>query len=120
MSILIYDYLTTGEENARSAKQLSRIIGDHPRKITLEINRERNELLLPIGATTDGGYFRMSTEEARQHYCRVLEHRIMEQTKTLEAVRMCDLATETEDSTFPPAEQPTTAVFSARGYRSTT
>lgn len=92
--MLIFELLARGEENARTAKELAAILDDHERNVTREINRERVELLLPIGSTTDGGYFKFANEEERRKCCAVLDHRIQEQTKTVEALRICSLSEE--------------------------
>lgn len=93
-NILIYDYLGRGISSTRTAANLADLLNDNRRNITAEIQRERVELMLPIGSTPSGrgpGYFRMTTEAERQRYCAELEHRIMEQTKTLQAMRECRL-----------------------------
>lgn len=92
--MLIFELLGTGEEQAKTANELAEILGDHVRNVTAEINRERVELLLPIGSSTDSGYFKFANEEERRKCCAVLAHRIQEQEKTLQALRVCPLGEE--------------------------
>ena len=69
---MIYELLTTGAENAKTGKELSRILNVHIRDIGLMVERERRDGQ-PICATSSGknpGYYLAATQEEMQSYCR--------------------------------------------------
>lgn len=84
---MIYELLTTGAENAKTGKELSRILNVHIRDIGLMVERERRDGQ-PICATSSGknpGYYLAATQEEMQSYCKSLFHRAGEIHKTRRA-----------------------------------
>ncbi len=84
---MIYEYLTTGAENAKSGKELCRLLNLTPRDVTLIIEHERRAGK-PICASSNGknpGYYLAETQEEMQQYCRSLLHRAGEIHKTRKA-----------------------------------
>ncbi len=81
---MIYEYLLTGEQNARTGKELAEMLNLAPRDISQAVERERREGK-PICATcntTAPGYFIAETQEEMQRYCDRLHHRAGEIYKT--------------------------------------
>ena len=84
---MIYELLTTGAENAKTGKELCKILNLKPRDITLTVERERRGGK-PICASSNGhnpGYYLATTQEEMQRYCRSLLHRAGEIHKTRRA-----------------------------------
>ena len=81
---MIFEMLDTGEQNARTAKELARIIGTDRRSISLLVDSERRAGK-PICASCDSktpGYYIPATREEMERYCRRLQHRAGEIFKT--------------------------------------
>ena len=81
---MISDYLTTGRANARTGKQLARLLHCNIRDITAGIERERRQGV-PIIASYDKeqpGYYLAETAEELQRYCSILDHRAGEMRAT--------------------------------------
>lgn len=81
---MIFEMLDTGEQNARTAKELARIIGTDRRSISLLVESERRAGK-PICASCDSktpGYYIPATREEMERYCRRLQHRAGEIFKT--------------------------------------
>ena len=95
---MIFELLDTGEQNARTARELAKILNTDRRQISSLVERERRAGR-PICATSDSntpGYYIPATREDMEHYCRRLQHRAGEIFKTRAA------CLETLDS-LPPA-----------------
>ena len=56
-----------GENNAKNAKPLARYFELHPRELTLIISDLVAKYNMPIGATTENGYFWLQTEDEFNH-----------------------------------------------------
>lgn len=87
---MIYEMLSTGAENARTARDLAQMAGLNRRAISLLVERERRAGK-PICATCDGtapGYFIAADREEMQAYCDSLYHREREIAKTRKACAM--------------------------------
>lgn len=85
---MIADYLFTGIENARTAKELATALGCDVRDITAGIERERRQGQ-PIIASCDSkqpGYYLAESAEEIQIYCNRLHHRAGEIYKTRRAL----------------------------------
>ena len=98
---MIADYLTTGRENAKTAKELAAMLLCSVRDISASIERERRQGQ-PIIATCDPkqpGYYLAKSAEELQQYCNTLHHRAGEIYKTRSAL----LATA---QTMPAADAP--------------
>lgn len=81
---MIFEMLDTGEQNARSARELAQVLQTDKRTISLLVERERRAGK-PICATSDSktpGYFIPATREDMERYCRRLHHRAGEIFKT--------------------------------------
>lgn len=81
---MIYELLTEGRANARTARDLANMTGLDRRAISLLIERERRAGR-PICATCDGkapGYYIAADREEMQGYCDSLRHREREIAKT--------------------------------------
>lgn len=81
---MIFEMLDTGEQNARSARELAQALQTDKRTISLLVERERRAGK-PICATSDSktpGYFIPATREDMERYCRRLHHRAGEIFKT--------------------------------------
>lgn len=84
---MIFEMLSTGAENARTARELAQIAGLNRRAISLLVERERRAGK-PICATCDGntpGYFIAADREEMAAYCQSLQHREREIAKTRQA-----------------------------------
>ena len=84
---MIHELLTTGADNAKTGKELCKILNLKPRDITLIVERERREGK-PICASSNGnnpGYYLAATQEEMQSYCKSLFHRAGEIHKTRRA-----------------------------------
>jgi len=81
---MIYEMLETGEENARSAKELAQMLNTDRRSVSILVEKERRAGK-PICATCDSktpGYFIPATREDMERYCNRLRHRAGEIFKT--------------------------------------
>lgn len=81
---MIFEMLDTGEQNARTARELARILNTDRRQISSLVERERRAGK-PICATSDSktpGYYIPATREDMERYCRRLQHRAGEIFKT--------------------------------------
>lgn len=96
---MIFELLDTGEQNARTARELAKLIGADRRSVSIIVERERRAGK-PICATSDSktpGYYIPATREEMERYCRRLQHRAGEIYKTRAAcLKMLD--------TLPTAE----------------
>lgn len=84
---MIYELLSTGRENARTARDLAKLTGLDRRGISHLVERERRAGR-PICATCDGntpGYYIAADREEMQSYCDSLRHREREIAKTRKA-----------------------------------
>lgn len=87
---MIYEMLSTGAENARTARDLAQMAGLNRRAVSLLVERERRAGK-PICATCDGtapGYYIAADREEMQAYCDSLYHREREIAKTRKACAM--------------------------------
>ena len=97
---MIFEYLTTGAENAKSGKELCSLLNVTPRDITLMVERDRRAGQ-PICASSNSkkpGYYLAATREEIPPPCRSLFHRAGEIHKTRKA---CLKTAEN----LPPAEE---------------
>lgn len=84
---MIYELLTEGEQNARTGKELAKLLNTTARDVSQAVERERRQGK-PIIATTDSkrpGYYLAETQEEMQRYCDRLHHRAGEIYKTRQA-----------------------------------
>lgn len=84
---MIFELLDTGEQNARTAKELAQLLHCDRRSISLMVEAERRQGK-PICATCDSktpGYFIPADKETMQGYCGRLLHRMGEIAKTRQA-----------------------------------
>lgn len=81
---MIFELLDTGEQNARTARELAKLTGTNKRSISILVERERRAGK-PICATSDSktpGYYIPATREDMERYCSRLQHRAGEIFKT--------------------------------------
>ena len=81
---MIYELLTEGRENARTARDLANLTGLDRRAVSLLVERERRAGR-PICATCEGntpGYYIAADREEMQRYCDSPRHREGEIAKT--------------------------------------
>ena len=81
---MLSELLEIGRENARSARELSEMLGIDRRGISSLIEQERRQGK-PICATCDSktpGYFIPATRDEMEQYCAKLRHRAGEIFKT--------------------------------------
>jgi len=81
---MIFELLNTGEENARSAKELAKLLNVDRRQISNMVESERRAGR-PICASCQSktpGYYVPATREEMERYCRRLQHRAGEIFKT--------------------------------------
>ena len=81
---MIFELLDTGEQNARTARELAKLTGTNRRSISILVERERRAGK-PICATCDSttpGYYIPATREEMERYCRRLQQRAGEIYKT--------------------------------------
>lgn len=81
---MIFELLDTGEQNARTARELAMLTGTNRRSISILVERERRAGK-PICATSDSktpGYYIPATREDMERYCSRLQHRAGEIFKT--------------------------------------
>ena len=83
---MIYEMLAEGAENARTGKEICKLLDITPRDLTAAIERERRQGQ-PICASTGStpGYFLAANQDEMQRYCRSLLHRAGEIHKTRRA-----------------------------------
>jgi len=83
---MIYEILLTGKDNARTGREICRLLNLNARELTAAIARERREGK-PICANTGKtpGYFLAADQEEMQKYCRSLWQRAGEIHKTRRA-----------------------------------
>lgn len=84
---MIFELLSTGKENARTARDLATLTGIDRRGVSLLVERERRAGK-PICATCDGkmpGYYIAADRVEMQQYCDSLRHREKEIAKTRRA-----------------------------------
>ena len=83
---MIFEILTTGAENAKTGKDICRLLNITARDLTAAIERERRAGK-PICASTGSnpGYFLAANQREMQHYCNSLMHRAGEIHKTRNA-----------------------------------
>ena len=87
---MIFEMLDTGEQNARSARELAQVLQTDKRTISLLVERERRAGK-PICATCDGaapGYYIPADQTEMADYCQSLRHREQEIAKTRKACAM--------------------------------
>lgn len=84
---MIHELLAEGSHNARTARELSNIIGCEPRDVTKAVERERRAGQ-PICAATgeNPGYYLAADTEELQNYCDRLKSRAIELFKTRQAL----------------------------------
>lgn len=81
---MIFELLDTGEQNARTARELAKVLNTDRRSISILVERERRAGK-PICATCDSktpGYYVPATREDMERYCSRLQHRAGEIFKT--------------------------------------
>lgn len=81
---MIFELLNTGEANARSAKELAKLLNVDRRQISNMVENERRAGR-PICASCQSktpGYYVPETREEMERYCRRLQHRAGEIFKT--------------------------------------
>lgn len=83
---MIFEVLAEGAENARTGKEICKLLNITARDLTAAIERERRQGQ-PICASTGSnpGYFLAANQDEMQHYCRSLLHRAGEIHKTRSA-----------------------------------
>ena len=84
--IMIQDYLAKGEENARTGKELCRLLGLTARDVSEAVEKARRDGV-PICANTGSnpGYYIAATKDDMTRYCRSLWKRAGEIHKTRRA-----------------------------------
>lgn len=88
---MIFEFLSEGAENARTGKDICKMLNITARDLTAAIERERRQGK-PICASTDPknpGYFLAANQAEMQRYCNSLYHRAGE----IHATRRACLAT---------------------------
>lgn len=84
---MIFEYLATGKENARTARELAKIINCTPREVTAQIERERREgrpICASCGSTP--GYYLPESDQDIIDYCECLKSRAVEIFRTRQAL----------------------------------
>ena len=83
---MIFEILKEGADNARTGKEICRLLGITERELTAAITRERRAGM-PICASTGAnpGYYLAANQEEMQRYCTSLLHRAREIHKTRKA-----------------------------------
>jgi hypothetical protein len=73
---MIHEYLSEGAENARTSKELCRMLNIGHRDLTQAIERERRQGK-PICASSGNnpGYYLAANQQEMQRYCNSLYHR---------------------------------------------
>lgn len=91
--MLVSDYLGTGIENARTARQIAAFFDCTPRQVTIQIERERRQGQ-PICASCDAaqpGYYLAEGPQDLQRYCDKLRRRSDEIDRTRQALETISL-----------------------------
>lgn len=73
---MIFELLDTGEQNARTARELAKVLHTDRRSISILVEQERRAGK-PICATCDSkapGYYIPATREEMERYCSRLRH----------------------------------------------
>ena len=101
---MIFEYLATGKENARTARELAKIINCTPREVTAQIERERREgrpICASCGSTP--GYYLPESDQELNDYCECLKSRAVEIFRTRQAlVKVLKQITQTKQETGKP------------------
>lgn len=86
---MIFEILSEGAANARTGKEICKLLNITARDLTAAIERERRAGN-PICASTGSnpGYFLAANQEEMQRYCNSLRHRAGEIYKTRQACIM--------------------------------
>lgn len=90
-------YLLRGRENALSLRELRRITGLHPRKITEAVQRARRRGVPVLSSSHPGGYFIAATEEEKAAFERSMRHRARETLTTLRYLRQAQVEEDVAD-----------------------
>lgn len=81
---MIFELLDTGEQNARTARELAKALNTDRRSVSILVERERRAGK-PICATSNSktpGYYIPATRKDMERYCSRLQHRAGEISKT--------------------------------------
>ena len=83
---MVHELLAEGRANARTSRELCKVLNITPRELTRAVQKERREEQ-PICATAtgSGGYYLAETKEEMQRFCNALLHRAGEIHKTRRA-----------------------------------
>lgn len=83
---MIHEVLMEGAQNARTGKEICKLLGISSRELMAQVERERREGK-PICANTSvtPGYFLAENRAEMERYCRSVKHRANELRKTLRA-----------------------------------
>ncbi len=83
---MIHELLAEGADNARTGKELCRMLNLTPRDLTAAIERERRQGK-PICASNgrNPGYYLAANQREMQQYCESLRHRLKEISETRRA-----------------------------------
>ena len=84
---MIHELLTEGRENARTGRELARVLNCDIREVTIQVERERRKGR-PICAATgeNPGYYLAANDEELEVYCNQLKSRAVELFKTRQAL----------------------------------
>lgn len=84
---MVFELLGTGSRNAKTGKELARMLDCNIRQVTEQIERERRAGK-PICASMNGmqGYYLAETQEDLQQYCAAIKRRAVELFKTRQAL----------------------------------
>lgn len=101
---MIYELLAEGKENARTARELAKILNCKPREITIQIEKERREgrpICASCGSTP--GYYLPESDQELNDYCECLKSRAVEIFRTRQAlVKVLKQITHTKQETGKP------------------
>ena len=87
---MITDYLAEGAENARTARELCRILGINNRQLTRAIERARRAgAPICAGSGSISGYYLAADQTEMENYCNNLAHRL----RAIHATRWACMAT---------------------------
>ena len=103
---MIAEYLHTGKDNPRTARELADIIGCSQRDISAGVEHERRQGQ-PICASCDArkpGYYLAETADELQNYCKGLFKRAGEIHKTRRALLETAQTLPAEEPAEPPQE----------------
>lgn len=83
---MIYELLAKGRDNARTSKELCKVLNITPRELTRAVQQERRAGQPICAATgTKKGYYLAESKEEMQRFCTALLHRAGEIHKTRRA-----------------------------------